>query len=191
MPTAIQKAKNKRAASAAWTRPPHIPKPKQNANRPTFRPSKGSRFFDCLLLPVLARQHRGQTHRASRSFERCHHFFRQPCRLFKLVSRGNQKRIIASSANFPNFRLFLKRQLGLFWLSCRQRLCVILCRSCFSLNYRFIQCVKNSVMDHVRRGLNPPEDSLPRIAGQISVGRLRHERANRFDMAVVDELTDV
>ena len=46
-------------------------------------------------------------------------------------------------------------------------------------------------MDHVRRGLNPPEDSLPRVAGQIRVGRLRHERANRFDMAVVDELTDV
>lgn len=55
----------------------------------------------------------------------------------------------------------------------------------------FIQLAKNSVMDHVRRGLNPPEDSLPRIAGQISVGRLRHERANRFDMAVVDELTNV
>ena len=52
-------------------------------------------------------------------------------------------------------------------------------------------CAENSVMDHVRRGLNPPEDSLPRVAGQIGVGRLRHERANRFDMAVVDELTDV
>ena len=52
-------------------------------------------------------------------------------------------------------------------------------------------CAKNSVMDHVRRGLNPPEDSLPRVVGQIRIGRLRHERANRFDMAVVDELTDV
>ena len=45
MPTATQRGKNKRAASAAWTRPPHIPKPMQNANRPTFHPSKGSRFL--------------------------------------------------------------------------------------------------------------------------------------------------
>ena len=42
MPTATQRGKNKRAASAARTRPPHS---KTNAKRPTFHPSKGSRFL--------------------------------------------------------------------------------------------------------------------------------------------------